>query len=46
MISDLLSGYPLIMEFHFDAMLCSNLGNGYSGADHIKCSHGPQVPNP
>jgi len=34
------------MEFHFDAMLWSNLGHGYSGADYIKCPRGPQVPHP
>jgi len=34
------------MEFHFDAMLCSRLVNGNSGAGHTKCSRGPQVPHP
>jgi len=34
------------MELRFDAMLFHNLGNGKFDAGHIKCSHGPQVPNP
>jgi len=33
------------MEFRFDAMLCSHLGNGNSGAGHVKCSCGPLVPH-
>ena len=36
----------LVMEFRFDAMLCSNLGNKNSDAGHIKCSRGPQIPQP
>jgi len=51
---DLLSKYPLFIEFRFDAMLCSRfdamlcskLGNENSDAGHIKCSRGPQVPHP
>ena len=35
-----------VMKFRFDAILCSNLGNENSDADHIKCSLGPQVPRP
>jgi len=31
------------MEFHFDAILFSNLGNEYSNAGHVKCSHGPHL---
>jgi len=40
------------MELHFDAMLCSNLGNENYVAGRIKCSHRPhlarrlQVPHP
>jgi len=40
------------MEFHFGAMLCSNLGNKNSEAGRINCPHGPhlasgpQVPHP
>ena len=40
------------MEFRFDAMLHSKLGNENSDTDHIKCSpepqvvHGPQVVHP
>jgi len=43
---DLPSMYMLIMELRFEAMLCSKLGNENADADHIKCSRGPQVPNP
>jgi len=38
--------YLLIVVFHFDAMLCSKMGNENSDAGHIKCCLGPQVPNP
>jgi len=41
-----LSTCLLAMEFHFDAMLCSNFSNQNSGAGHIECSHRPQVPHP
>jgi len=41
--SDLLSKCLLIMEFRFNAMLCSMLGNENSDAVHIKCSRGPHV---
>jgi len=34
------------MELRFDAILQSELGNDNSDADHIKCSHRPQVPIP
>ena len=34
------------MELRFDAMLYSILGNKNSYAAHIKCSRGPQVPQP
>jgi len=40
---DSLSTCLLVMEFRFDAMLCSNLGNENSDACHIKCSRGKQV---
>jgi len=36
----------LIMEFRFDAILYSNMGNENSDTGHIKCSRGPQVPQP
>jgi len=51
-VLDLLSKYLLIMEFGFDAMLYSKLGNKNSDAGHIKCSRRPdlaqglQVPHP
>ena len=44
--------YLLIMEFRFDAILYSNLGNKNYAAGHIKCSRWPhlarglQVPHP
>jgi len=38
--------YLLIMELHFDAIFCSNVGNEISDADHIRCSRGLQVPHP
>jgi len=38
-----LSTCLLDMEFHFDAMLCSNLGNESYTAGHIKCSRGPHL---
>jgi len=41
---DLLFACLLVMEFHFDAMLCSYLGNEHSDVGDIKCSCGPQVP--
>ena len=44
---DLLSKYLLIIEFRFDAMLYSTLGNKIFDAGHIKRSRGPylaQVP--
>jgi len=31
------------MEFRFDAILCSNLGNEKSYAGHIQCSRGPHL---
>ena len=34
------------MELRFDAILCFNLGDENSDADHIKCSCGPHVPHP
>jgi len=34
------------MELRFDSMLYSNLGNENSDAGRIKCSRGPQVPQP
>jgi len=34
----------LIMECHFDAMLCSKLGNKNSEVGRTECSWGPQVP--
>jgi len=43
---DLLCMCLLVMEFRFDAMLCSNLGHKNSDAGHIECSRGPQVPHP
>ena len=43
---DLLPTCLLVMEFRFDTMLCSNLGDGNSDAGDIKCLHGPQVPQP
>jgi len=43
---NVLSKYLLIMELRFDAMLCSNVGNGKSDAGHIKCSCGRQVHHP
>jgi len=36
----------LVLEFHMDALLCSNLGNQNSDVGHIKNSRGPQVPQP
>jgi len=38
--------YLLIMWLRFDVMLYSNFGNENSGAGHVKCSRGPQVPDP
>jgi len=38
---DLPSKYFLIIEFNFDAMLYSNLGNETSDGSQIKCSRGP-----
>jgi len=35
-----------IMEFRFDAMFCSNLGNANSNTDNIKYSRGLQVSHP
>jgi len=43
---DLLPKYLLIVELHFDTMLCSNVGNESSDAGHIKCSRWLQVPHP
>jgi len=43
---ELLFKYLLIMRLRFDVMLHSNFGNENSGAGHIKCSRGPQVPYP
>jgi len=43
---ELLSKFLLIMLLRFDVMLYSNLGNENSGAGHIKCSCGLQVPHP
>jgi len=43
---DLLSACLLILEFRFDTMLCSILGNENSNAGHAKFSRGPQVPHP
>ena len=43
---DLLSTCLLVMEFLFDAMLCSNLCNKNSVEGHIKCSRGLQDPSP
>jgi len=40
---DSLFKYLLITELRFEAVLYSNLGNENSDADHIKCSHRPQV---
>jgi len=40
----LLSTCPLVVEFRFEAMLCSNLGNENSDAGHIKQPRGLQVP--
>jgi len=34
------------MDIRFDTMLYCNLGNGNSDPGHIKCSRGPQVPDP
>jgi len=31
------------MEFRFDTILCSNLGNETFDAGHIKCSRGPHL---
>jgi len=42
---DLLFTCLLLRKFRFDAMLCSNLGNENSDADHIKCSRGPHLTN-
>jgi len=42
---DLLSMCLLVMEFRFDAMLCSNLGNEHFDVGHIECSRGPQAPH-
>jgi len=36
----------IVMEFHFDVILCSSLVNENSDVGHIKCSRGPQVPHP
>jgi len=43
---DLLSQYLLIIEFRSDATLHSNWGKESYDAGHIKCSRGPQVPQP
>jgi len=43
---DLLSTFVLVVEFHFGAMLCSNLGNEMSGAGITECSRGQLVPPP
>jgi len=43
---DLLSTCLPLMEFRFDAMLCSNLGKKRSDAGHIKCLRRLQVPHP
>ena len=43
---DILSKYLLIMELHFDAMLCSNVGNENTDVGHMKCSHRPRFPAP
>jgi len=40
---DLLSICLLVMDFRFDAMLCSNLGNENADAGHIKCSRAPHL---
>jgi len=40
---DLLSTCLLVMQFRFDAMLCSNLGNENCDAGHIKCLCGPHL---
>jgi len=44
LLIDLLSTCPHVMEFRFDAMLCSNLVNEKSDTGHIKCSRGPRFP--
>jgi len=38
--------YLLIMEFSFDAILYSKLGNENSDAGHTKCPRRLQVPHP
>ena len=40
---NLLSKHLLTMEFRFDAILYSNMGNENYDAGRIKCSRGPQV---
>jgi len=42
----ILPKYLLIMELRFNVILYSKLGNGNADASRIKCSRGPQVPNP
>jgi len=41
-----MSTCQLVMEFHFDVMSCSKLGNENSDATYIKCSPWPQIPYP
>jgi len=43
---DSLSTCLHVMEFRFDAMLCSNLSNKNSDVGHVQCSRGPQIPQP
>ena len=43
---DYLCKYLLVMEFRFDAIVCSNLGNETFGCGHIKCSRGATVSPP
>jgi len=33
----------LVIEFRFDALLCSNLGNKNSDTSHYKCSRRPHL---
>jgi len=38
--------YLVLMELHFDEILYSKLGKENFDAGHIKCSRGPQFPQP